>query len=207
MKLFYLPLSPNNYHVAALADHLGLEVEKIQVDPFKGETRTPEYLKMNPNGKTPTFLDGDFALWESNAIMIYLAQKKPGNKLWPEDPRARVDIIRWLSWRNAHWMPATGGLLWEKVVKKLANLGDPDPAEIQKGEENTQRFAAVLNQCLEGKQYLVNDQLTLADFGVASPLFYAEICQFPLEGFNHIKPWYQRIASLEAWKNNQPQLP
>jgi glutathione S-transferase len=207
MKLYWLPLSPNNFPVSAVADYLGIPLERIPLDISKGENRTPEYLKLNPNGKTPTLTDGNFSLWESNAIMIYLASKKSGNDLWPTDELKRIDITRWMLWQQAHWQQACGTVLWEKLVKKILNQGDPDPSEIKKGEEGIKRFGAVLNQCLEGKSYLVNNRLSLADFSVAAPLPYAEFCQFPLEGLPHLKKWYGQIESLEAWQKNLPKPP
>ena len=78
--------------------------------------------------------------------------------------------------------------------------------EVKKGEEGVARYGAVLNQSLEGKQYLVGEQLTLADFSVASPLIYAEAANFALDEFPHLRNWYGRIAALEAWQKNLPQM-
>lgn len=205
MKLFYNPLSPNCYPVLAVAEHLGIDLEKVIKDPFKGETREPEYLKMNPNGKVPVLVDGDFTLWESNSIMIYLADKSE-TSLWPKDAKTRIEISHWQFWQQAHWMDATATLLFERLIKKAFNMGDPDPKEDEKGVKAVQRYGAVLNQCLEGKQFLVNGQLTLADFSVASPLAFSEACSFPIEDFNHLKAWYGRMLELPAWKNNLPKL-
>lgn len=207
MKLYWLPLSPNNFPVSALADHLGVALERIYLDPTKGETQRPEFLKINPNGKCPTLVDEDFVLWESNAIMQYLCSKKPEAGLWPADERSRIDISRWLLWQQAHWMNACGGLLWQKFIKKLFGQGDPDPAEVKKGEERVRQFGSVLDQSLEGKSYLVGNRLSIADFAVAAPLPFAEACGFPLDGLSNIPRWYRQIAQLEAWQKNLPKLP
>jgi len=207
MKLYWLPLSPNNYIVSAVADYLGIPLEKIYLDIAKGDSRTPEFLKLNPNGKMPTLVYGDFSLWESNAILMYLCSKKPGNSLWPADELTRIDISRWLFWQQAHWMRGCGQLLFERLVKKFFGQGDPNPEKEKEGEEAVKFNAAVLNQSLEGKNYLVNDQLTLADFAVAAPLPYAQPCRLPIEGFPNIAKWYERIASLEAWQKNLPKPP
>lgn len=206
MKLYYHPVSPNCYPVLAVAKELGLDLELHQVDPLSGGTRSPEYLQMNPNGKVPVLVDDDFILWESGAIMEYLAGKAPQHSLFPEGARTRIDIVRWQLWHQAHWMHACGTLLWENVIKKLAKMGDPDPVELKKGEEEVKRFGAVLNQCLEGKTFLVNDQLTLADFAVAAPMVFADVARFPLESFSHIKKWYGRLNELDSWRSVQPKL-
>ena len=96
------------------------------VDLSRGEQRTPDYLALNPTGRTPTLVDGDFVLWESNAIMQYLASGKP-NALLPDDARTRADIARWQSWQLAHWgKEACQPLMFERVVKAVFNLGPCD---------------------------------------------------------------------------------
>ena len=101
MKLYGFPGSPNTWKVRAVAAHLGLAVQDVLVDLGKGEQRAPDYLALNPTGRTPTLVYGDFVLWESAAIMQYLATQKP-NALWPEDTRTRADIMRWQSWHLQH---------------------------------------------------------------------------------------------------------
>jgi len=120
------------------------------VDLLKEEQMKPEFVRLNPNHKTLAFQDGDFLLWELSAIMQYLASRKPGSKLWPSDPKVQADISRWQCWQLAHWGPACDTLTYERMVKKITGEGDPDPAEIAKGEENFHLFAAVLNQHLKG---------------------------------------------------------
>ena len=102
MKLYGFPPSPNTWKVRAVAAHLSIPLELELVDLSKGGSHAPEYLAINPSGRTPTLVDGDFKLWESTAIMQYLASQK-ANSLWPNDPRVRADIMRWQSWNLAHW--------------------------------------------------------------------------------------------------------
>lgn len=204
MKIYWLPLSPNSYHVTAIADYLEIPLERVFVDPTKGETRAPEFLKLNPNGKCPVLVDGDFVLWESNAIAIYLADKKPAAGLWPSDERTRIDITRWLIWQQAHWMRGCATLFWERLVKGLFGGGAPNPEKEKEGEDLVKFFGAVLNNHLEGRKYLVGDKLSIADFSVAAPLPLAQAARLPLEGFPNLDRWYQQIAKLESWQNNLP---
>ena len=102
MKLYGFSPSPNTWKVRALAAHLGIPLDYEFVDLTKGASRTPAYLAINPTGRTPALVDGDLKLWESEAIMQYLASQRP-NSLWPNDARARADIMRWQSWQLAHW--------------------------------------------------------------------------------------------------------
>src|SRR5262245_28653081 len=91
MKLYGFAPSPNTWKVRAVAGHLGIALDMVTVDLTKGAQRNPDYLALSPTGRTPTLVDGDFVLWESAAIMQYIADKKP-NPLWPNDPRSRADI-------------------------------------------------------------------------------------------------------------------
>jgi len=96
MKLYSFPPSPNTWKVRAVAAHLGIPLEVEFVDLTKGASHSPDYLAINPTGRTPALVDGDFKLWESVAIMQYVASKTP-NALWPDNARARADITRWQS--------------------------------------------------------------------------------------------------------------
>ncbi|MCC7344044.1 MAG: glutathione S-transferase family protein [Deltaproteobacteria bacterium] len=204
MKLYWLPLSPNNFPISALADHLGIPLERQRLDPAKGETRSPEFLKLNPNGKCPVLVDGDYVLWESNSILIYLAGKKPDAGLWPADELARIDITRWLIWQQAHWMRGCGTLFWERLLKGLFGAGAPNPEKEKEGEDAVRFYGKVLDGCLEGKKFLTGDSLTIADFSVAAPLPLAAAARLPLDGFSNIERWYGQIAALEAWQKNIP---
>src|SRR5882724_11753666 len=97
MKLYVLPPSPRAFKVIALKNHLGIECEVQIVDLSKGDQLTPEYIAMNPNRKMPVLEDDGFVLWESNAILFYLASKKPESALWPREVRHQADVLRWLA--------------------------------------------------------------------------------------------------------------
>ena len=127
MKLYGFPPSPNTRKVQAVAAHLDIPLELEFVNLAKGEARTTEFLLINPGGRTPVLVDGDFTLWESNAIMQYLGSKKK-NTLWPADARARADIARWQFWQVAHWHQGCGTFLWENMVKKMLFGMDGDLA-------------------------------------------------------------------------------
>ena len=207
MKLYVFPPSPNARKVLATAHHLGLPFEMQMVDLVKGEQRKPEYLKLNPNGRMPTMVDGDFVLWESNAIMQYMAGKKGANGLWPADERKRLDISRWQFWELAHWTPACGTYIFEYLVKGILGGGGPDPAKVKEGEEKFHRCAAVLDGHLATREWLVGDGVTLADISVGVFLAFAERCNFPVEKYGHIRNWYDRLERLDAMKKTAPQLP
>jgi glutathione S-transferase len=207
MKLYGFTPSPNTWKVRAVAAHLGIPLDYEYVDLTKGASHTPEFLAINPTGRTPALADGDFKLWESAAIMQYLAEQKP-NTLWPSDARARADIIRWQSWDLAHWgKDGCAPLIFNLLVKKVLNLGPPNEAEVAKGLECFNREAAVLDAHLGKQPYLVGTNITLADFSVASPLFHAEAASLPLAPYKNVQAWFGRVAALPCWSQTAPQAP
>ncbi|MBS1213485.1 MAG: glutathione S-transferase [Proteobacteria bacterium] len=204
MKLYYHPASPFARKPRLAAALLGIELETEKVDLFAGAGQTPEYLKLNPQGKVPTLVDGDFSLWESNAIVQYLGSKAPVSPLWPDDAQSRADILRWQFWESTSWAPACVVYVYENVLKPILGRGDPDPEELQKGEEKFHRCAKVLNDHLASRPWLVGDSMTLADVSVAPALMYAESGKYPLEGYDHIGVWFDKIQQLPAWASTDP---
>jgi glutathione S-transferase len=201
MKLFVLPPSPRAFKVIALKNHLGIECEMHIVDLAKRNQLTPEYIAMNPNKKMPVLDDDGFILWESNAILFYLASKKPQSGLWPSDVQGQAGVLRWLAWESAHWDAESCGMVgYEKVSKGVLGLGPADPAFIARGEENFSRFAAVLNEFLKRCKWLAGDSLTIADFSIGAWIPAAEQLQLPVAKYQEIGRWYERLASLPAWR-------
>jgi glutathione S-transferase len=182
---------------------MGTSLELEIVDLSKGAQRKPEYLALNPTGRTPTLVDGDFKLWESSAIMQYLGAltKTP---LWPDNPKTRADIMRWQSWHLQHWSRAVTPFIFENVVKQVLKSGDPDQKALAQAGELFQQEAGVLDEHLERHPYLVNDTLTLADFTVVAPLFLAEPAKIPVEKYGNIKSWFAKQAALPAWRETAP---
>jgi glutathione S-transferase len=190
---------------------LALEIKKLAytsrlLEFSKKDHQTPEYLALNPRGKVPTLKDGDFVLWESGAIMQYLAARRPESGLLPKDERARLDVTRWQFWDVAHWDPACSVFLFEYVVKPvITGAGEPDSAAIAKGAEAFHRAAKVLDGQLKGKSFVLGEQLTLADFSLGAVMNYAEMAKFPLEPYAEIKRWSAGVRALPAWQTTLAQ--
>lgn len=197
MKLYYFDVM-NPRKVCALARHLRLPLEYVHVNLGKGQHKTPAFLAMNPNGKVPVLVDGDVSLWESNAILCYLADKA-GSDLWPKDAR-QYEVLRWLMWDATEFAPQAGTLYFEHIIKSRFGIGAPDSAEVQKATQGFVRFAAVLEAHLRGRSYLVGDALSVADFAVAITLPYAQQAHLPLDDFPEIRRWHSQMEKLEGWR-------
>jgi glutathione S-transferase len=187
------------------AIHLQMPVERVLVDLRAGEHKRPEYLKLNPNGKVPTLVDDGVVLWESRAIMMYLADKVPGQSLYPTELAARADVNRWLFWDAVHFSPSVQIAMHERIVKPLLGLGAPDPKEIERGERLTAPLMAVLDAHVATRDWLSGNALTLADLSVATPLAGAARAQVTLPP--NVTAWFARVQELDTYKQTVPQLP
>lgn len=206
IELYVFPPSPNAFKVMAVANHLGIDAALRLVNLPKGEQKTPGYAALNPNMRMPTMKDGDFVLWESNAIGQYLASKKPEHGLLPKDERARLDVTRWQFWDLAHWTPACAVFAFEYVAKAALGIGPPDMDAIAKGIEPFHRVARVLDGQLKGRKFVTGDTLTLADFSLGAAMTVAERARYPLEAYHEIKRWYASLSALPSWKKTLAQM-
>jgi glutathione S-transferase len=199
MILHTVPGSPSTRKVEAVILHLGLEVEIRHHNLYSGELRRPDYLAINPNAKVPTLVDGDFTLWESAAIMQYLADKAGDNSLFPRNARTRADITRWQCWAGLYFNSALGTLAFETVAKPKNNAGPPDTALVEQAHATLSRFAPVLDAHMDGRKYLVDDQLTLADYSMAALEPYVNLVPFNFTPYRHIHTYFDRMRQSEHW--------
>ncbi|MDH3622632.1 MAG: glutathione S-transferase family protein [Myxococcales bacterium] len=198
MKLYTNLFSPNARKVHAAAQELGIELDTHTVDLRAGEQRTPEYLALNPNGKVPTLVDGDTTLWESNAILCYLAGKSDTD-LWPKSAK-RYDILRWMFWESNHFSQAITAI----IVQKIFRSDNPDQAVIDSALKDFRKYAAVLDGTLHGSHFITGDTLTLADFAVGVGLGYEETCELPIDEFQHVKRWWQALIDTPSGQTLLP---
>ena len=205
MQFYTFPASANCRKVAAVAQELGIKLEENIVDFMKGGHKSPDYLKINPNGKVPSLVDGDLKLWESNAIMSYLCSKVDSTHLWPKSD-ARYDIMRWMYWELAHFGPACDTFAFENVLKGMIGAGDPDAAALAKATADFNRHGAVLDAHLAGRKYLTGDKPTIADIAVASHLTYAVPGKIPVDGFKNIVAWNSALNEMPGWRDTAPKL-
>ncbi|MES3027920.1 MAG: glutathione S-transferase family protein [Pseudomonadota bacterium] len=201
MKLYYSEVL-NPRKACAVARHLNAPIEYVHIDLGKGEQQSAPFLALNPNGKVPVLADGDHVVWESNAIMAYLAQRA-GSDLWPQDGR-QIEILRWLSWDLTHFTHYAGTLYFEHLIKAKFDIGPPDPAAVEEATGNFRKFAEVLNSHLKGRQYVVGDGLTVADFALAVSLPYAQDAKIPVGDFPELQRWHERLNALPAWREPFP---
>jgi glutathione S-transferase len=190
--------------VLALAKHLGIQADYVEIDMMAGGLKRSEYAALNPNMKAPTLVDGELVLWESAAIMAYLCTKAHSD-MWPSnDPREQIEILRWLSWNDCHWAPAVGPFYFEHVVKPTFGIGRPDTESLQSRAAELRRYARVLDTHLSGRDTVACGRLTIADFQLASMASYWEEAEMPFEAFPHIVRWIETLGQIPAWRDPWP---
>ncbi len=203
MKLYDMPGNPNSRKIRAVAREVDMLLEIVPIDPFKGEHKTTEFLQINPNGKFPAFVDGDFKLFESNAILCYVAAKGGATKLLPTDAKGRAHVDQWLFWQANHLSQAFGKIMYERFYKEFLNLGiAPDQAKIVEGEAEVDRFCAVLDGVLKGSEYVCGD-LTVADFALAGTFSLRTRAQVDLSKFKNIDRWLNVMESRPSWVHSE----
>jgi glutathione S-transferase len=151
---------------------LEVPFEFINVDPTKGEHRRADFLAVNPAGKLPALVDGDFILTESVAIVLYLAEKYPKKGLLPTGHRARAEVYRWLLFTATELEQP----LWR--IARHTSQYPPEkrlPAEIALARQDFLDMAAVMEKHLDGRQFVVGQSVTVADFVAAYTLDMATV--------------------------------
>lgn len=200
MRLYHHPMSSNARRARMAAVQLGVALDLELVDLAKGEHKKPSFLRLNPSGRVPVLDDDGFFLTESHAIMMYLADRTPGQTLYPAALRARAEVNRWLFWSAQHFQPAVSVLNWEHVVKPFTGQGAPDPAAVQRGEALVTECARVLDAHLARRTWISDQGLTLADLAVAAPLMSLAAAKLPVGGYASLLGWFERVQGLEAWR-------
>lgn len=186
----YLP-SGNGYKVRLVLKQLGIPYRLVELDIKKGETRTPEYLAKNPNGRIPLLeIPVQGFLAESHAIIAYLAE---GSALIPATRIDRAHMWHWLCFEQYNLEPNLGTVrFWLKSLQKTAaELGEKLTDKVDKGYQ----ALGVLEQGLANCRFLVADQYSLADIALYAYTHVAPEGGFSLERYPNIRRWIERVAS------------
>jgi glutathione S-transferase len=180
--------SVNVQKVLWCAEELGLRYQRIDAGMAFGRNTELEYLAMNPNGRVPTLVDGDYVLWESNSIMRYFALAYgSGSPIYPAAPKARAAVDRWLDWTLSTLQPVDRPVFWALV---RTPAGQRDMIAIQKDVDAEAVVWRIPDAQLASRTFIEGDQFTLADIALGA---YARRW-FGVEGVR--KP---RLPYLERW--------
>ena len=188
MKLYEFPPT-RSIRVRWTLQELGVDFEAITVNMIAGEHKSPEFLKINPAGKLPVLIDGDLTLTESMAIVLYLGEKYLDQGLMPRDLGQRAEFYKWIMFAATELEQP----MW-RISRNLAVYPENKrlPADIANAREDFESMAAVLEEHMQGRQFLVGNTATIADFVTAYTLDWANEVQL-LEAFPHLKAYMTRM--------------
>ncbi|BEU25601.1 glutathione S-transferase [Paraburkholderia caribensis] len=191
IRLHTVLLSGHGHRVRMFLSMLDLPFEILPVDMATGAHRTPEYLRKNPFGQVPVIEDGDVTLFDSNAILVYLA-KRYGDSSWlPEDPIGAATVQRWLSL-------AAGQIAYGPCAARLVNVFDA-PLDRDKAHAIAVGLFDVVDPELASKPFVAGDHPTIADIAAHTYIAHAPEGGISLEPYPHIRAWLARVASLPGF--------
>ncbi|MFT0859924.1 glutathione S-transferase N-terminal domain-containing protein [Ancylobacter sp. G4_0304] len=203
LQLYSFP-TPNGVKVSIMLEEIGLPYEAHTIKIGDNETWTPEFLSLNPNGKIPAILDPDgpggkpLALFESGAILVYLAEKT--GKLLPADPAARYETLQWLFFQMAAVGPMFGQL---GFFHKFAGREYEDKRPLERYRAESQRLLGVLEARLAGRDWIMGDDYTIADLALIGWVrnligFYEAAELVDYKSLTHVPAWLARGLARPA---------
>ena len=193
IKVYGVPGS-RAIRVLWLLEELGLPYENVKTNFATGDTRTPEFLRLNPNGHIPVLQDGDLVLWESLAINLYLARKYDKG-LWPTSVEDEGRAFQWSIWAMTELEEPILTTLLHRAVYPEAQR---DAKKADDAAVRAKTPLAVLDGVLATRPYLAGDGFTVADLNVSSVLVWAKMARLDLSGVPHVQDWLGRCTGRPA---------
>ncbi|TAH11646.1 MAG: glutathione S-transferase family protein [Curvibacter sp.] len=187
--------SLNVRKVVWAAQETGIAFTRSDAGMAFGVVKTPEYLAMNPNALVPTLQDGDFTLWESNAIVRYLCAKYGNEQLYPQDLAARFDAERWMDWQQTTLNRESGGAFLQWVRTPADKR---DPAVISRSTASTEPALAQLNTHLADRAWMCGEHFSMADIPVACDVHRWFALPQPRPAWPHLERWFAAILERPA---------
>jgi glutathione S-transferase len=179
---------------------LGLEHRRVDAGGPFGGLKTPEFLARNPNGLIPVIDDGGTVVWESHAIMRYLAAKYGSGSLWPEDAAARAVGDRWIEWTQTTLQPAfIGGVFW---VAFRTPKAQQNPAAIARNVKRCGELMRMLDREVSGRPFLSGAEFALGDIPAGAQLFRYFELDIERPNLPHVESWYARLKSRPAYREH-----
>lgn len=193
LRLLGRNTSGNVQKVIFLLEELGTPYTREDYGRQFNNTQDAAYLKLNPNGKVPTLVDGDTAIWESNTILRYLASKH--NKLYPTDPAARTEVERWMD-----WLLAAVNYQYVQVFKDSKKPANERAATFEADAKELAAQLSILDGALAGKAWIAGKDFTIADVALG-PIMH-RCLDFPiaLPALSNLKAWREKLKERPAFK-------
>lgn len=180
-----------------MLEELGVAYEHVKTNFASGDTRTAEFLKLNPNGHIPVLVDGTTVLWESMAINLYLARRYGAGTLWPGSVEDEGRLFQWSFWSMTEVEPVLLPILMHRRILPAAQR---DAAVAASAEAKLAGPLGVLEGALRGRTHLLGDAFTAADLNVSAVLAWTPLAGVDLQRWPQTATWLQRCLDRPAFK-------
>lgn len=198
IKLYGIPLSNNVNKVRYCLNYLKLPFELIPINPMQGENQKPEFLSLSPTAKIPAMEIDGLKLFESNAIIRYLA-KREKSAIYPQDAKKAAIVDAWLDYASIHVSNALGRIIANRVFAQMMNK-EVDEKSLAFGLEMMDKYLPILNKQLDQNTYIAGSELSIADFNLLAVLDPCEMVQVSLGAYPAITKWRNNLKSQDFYQ-------
>ena len=197
LKILGRKNSSNVQKAVWACDEVGLAFEREDVGGPFGHTKDPAYLALNPNGTIPTVIDDGFVLWESNAIVRYIAGKHGLGTLAPEDPRQRALADQWMDWQQTVVNPGMSPVFYNLVRMKPE---ERDMAAVKAGRDKLSAALAILDAHLAARDFVAGPRFTMGDIPLGIVVYRWYELPIERENYPSLRAWFDRLAARPAFR-------
>jgi glutathione S-transferase len=191
LKLYTLPLSGNSYKIRLMLSILGLDYQSILTDSSKGETQTAEFKQLNPRGQIPVLIDGDELIWDSMAILVYLARRY-GNESWlPGDALGEARVMQWLA--------VSENELLYGLARARVTLLFKRPFDLETCYADARPGLEAMQKQLSLQDWLAAQHPTIADIACYPYVRLADEARFSLTPYPAVCEWLERVEAIPGW--------
>ena len=194
--LYTYPMSGNGRKVHLCLEEVGAQYEISRIDLLKGEQKNPDYLKLNPNGKVPTLKDDSFILWESNAILLYLAEKFPEAQLLPTAGHDRARVFQWLLFEQTTFRPPLSTLVRHT---RFTPAEQQDKNLIEQTWSEVRANMRILQDTLAGRDY-IGKTFSVGDMAVLPYVYLATDLGLDITPWSLVAAYYKRLSARPTWQ-------
>lgn len=180
-----------------VCEEMALPYERIDAGGTFGVVNTPQYRNLNPNGLVPTIEDEGFVLWESNAIVRYLAAKHSAGKIWPEDLKVRAEADKWMDWQATTFWPAFRPLFWNLV---RTPVDQRDQKAMEESRLRTTEILGYLDAHLKNRPFVAAEALTMGDIPMGCAIWRWMSILIERPDQPNLKRWFDSLAQRPAYK-------
>lgn len=191
IKLYDFPISGNCYKVRLLLSMLKLDYESILVDLAGGESQTEEFKNINPRGQVPVLVDGEVTIWDSMAILTFIARRYGVDSWFPNDEVEQAKVMQWLAVSENEMLYG--------LARARATLIFKRPFSLEQSQDEGRTGLAAMEQHLSETKWLATDKPTIADIACYPYISLAHQGEISLDEFTHVKRWVKDFESLPGW--------